>query len=108
MKREPVYHDGRVVGILEGDTYRQQYDSGHIYRRLNAKGMNKGIYLYLKGKGCQFWMITHKQTKESLTVPFWKIKELGIEQDMGKDGIQIFVKLEDFNMTHPAIQSKML
>ena len=108
FKRQPIYHNNRVVGILDGDCYRQQYDSGHIYRKLNAKGMNRGVYLTLQGLGCKWWLIQHKQTKQCLRMPFCKIKLVAVEKDMGKDGIQLLVPLEDFNVDVVAKQKTMI
>lgn len=108
MTRKQIYHNNRVVGILDGDTYRQQFTAEHVYRQLNARGMSLDVYETLKNLGCHFWLIQNPQTKQGYTMPFYKIKIVATEVKTKTDGIQLMVNFADFNMKHPEIQKPMI
>ena len=102
------YAGNRVVGELRDGVFEQNIKSRHIYRAKNAKGMDLWVHRALRGY-CELWRIIFKDTHQVLSIPYDKIELVGTAADPGGGiGVQIFVKLEDFDEENPATQMRLL
>ena len=112
LKGEKIWtKDNKLAGYLCGATYYQAYDDGHIYKHMNAKGMDKSIYLNLLPR-CKRWTIVHKYSRMRLSIPYNKIALL-LKSGAAKEidthtnfGVQVMVCLDDFNEKLPEIQER--
>ncbi len=97
--------DGQVVGVIQGDIFIQQVRWNHIYRKLNAKGLDYGIYIQARMRA-KYWQLVFPDGK-ILRIPFNKVDKVLIEKTtvVGK---QVFVRLEDFNVERPVLQGALL
>jgi len=96
---------GKIAGVVQGDTFIQHVAWGHIYRKLNAKGLDYSLYLQARMR-CKYWQLVFPDGM-SLRVPFEKVDKIKIERN-AEAGKQIFVKLDDFNEDRPTVQGRML
>lgn len=104
---ELVYAMGKVVGTLRNGVYEQKYSPRtHLYHKQAGKGMDKSIYLSLRGR-CHTWRIINCDTGEVLEMPFRKIELVATEIKAAKYAPQYMVKLADFNQTMPAVQKEL-
>ncbi len=105
---EPQFVDGHVVGQLENGVFFQRMQSRHIYRRYNAKGIDKHLYYSLKGK-CQEWRLEFEDTKQVISIPYNRIGLSGFTHRVGGGvEIQILVPLQLFDEIRPACQRRMI
>lgn len=103
---ESVFVDGNVVGYIEDGVFCQRVSDRHIFRELNAKGIDIGLYRQLRHR-CHTWRLIFKDTHQVLSIPFERIGAVGVERDTGA-GSQILVKLQDFDEDKPALQKRLL
>ncbi len=103
--RESVFADGHVVGYVEDGVFYQRVTERHIFRQLNAKGIDISLYRQLRHR-CHTWRLTFKDTRQVLSISFERIGAVGMERDTGA-GSQIFVKLQDFDEDKPALQKRL-
>lgn len=106
IMREKVFVRNKCVGDLVDGVWEQRITDRHIYRVLNAKGMDVNLHLALQGK-CHTWRLRHKQTGQVLSIPFVNIEILGTKVDTGA-GVQYMVALSDFTEQEPVKQARMI
>ena len=104
--RELVFVNGKCIGEIIDGVFPQKIYDKHIFRELNAKGMDINLHAALRGK-CHTWRLIHQQTHQVLSIPYDKIEVVGVKRDTGS-GPQYYVSLGDFNEDKPAIQVKMI
>jgi hypothetical protein len=105
---EPLFVNGRVVGTLEGGIFEQRISSAHIYRRFQAKGIDRTLHRELRGR-CQLWRLRFGDTGQVLSIPFARIEEVGFPFSPGRGaGRQIMVKLEFFDEEAEVMQRRMI
>ncbi len=97
-----VFVDNKVIGEIHAGVFVQRTTERHVYRELNAKGMDVNVHGRLAGR-CDTWRLEFKDTKQVLTIPFAKIAQVGILRSTGA-GAQYLVKLSEFNEDRPVIQ----
>lgn len=102
-----VYIDDVPIGELRSGVFIQRVSQRHIYRRLNAKGMDVSLYFRLK-QVCHTWTLIFMDTKQELSIPIGKIPKVAIRRKVGNAGEQFLVKLADFNKDRPEIQQPLL
>lgn len=107
---QEVFIDRHVVGVLQktpkGIIFVQKVRYKHIFRQYNGKGIDINVHHQLKGR-CDYWRIEFRDTKQVLEIPFGKIEQVGIKYDTGA-GVQLIVKLEDFNEERPVLQERLI
>lgn len=105
---EPQFVDGKVVGELDLGVFTQVIYSRHIYRRFNAKGMDKRLHRALRGR-CHRWRLVFGDTKRVISIPYDRIELSGFTHNVG-GGVpeQILVPLEYFDEERPVAQKRML
>jgi hypothetical protein len=104
---EPLFVNGRVVGTLEGGIFEQRISSAHIYRRFQAKGIDRTLHRELRGR-CQLWRLRFGDTGQVLSIPFARIEQVGFSFAPPKAGRQIMVKLEFFDEEAEVMQRRMI
>lgn len=104
---EPQFVDGKVVGQLDNGVFYQRITERHIYRVLNAKGMDFYLHRALKGK-CRKWLLEFEDTGQRLEILFALIEQVGIKRQLNGAGTQYLVKLEEFDEVRPVMQVKMI
>lgn len=106
---EPQFVDGKVVGELDLGVFTQVIFTRHIYRRYNAKGIDKRLLKVLRGEGCYKWRLVFGDTKQVVSIPLARIELSGSPHNVG-GGVaeQILVPLEYFDEEKPATQRRML
>ena len=97
-----VFVDNKVIGEIRAGVFVQRTTERHIFRELNAKGMDVDVHGRLAGR-CDAWRLEFKDTGQILTIPFAKIAQVGILRSTGA-GAQYLVKLSEFNEDRPVIQ----
>ena len=102
---EPVFVNGRVIGKVIDGVFTQRITDRHIYKELNAKGMDINLHAALQGK-CEIWRLIHKKTHQVLSIPYYKIEIVGIKRDTGS-GPQYYVPLGEFNEDRPVVQKPL-
>lgn len=105
---EPQFVDGKVVGDLDKGVFFQRIYTKHIYRRFNAKGIDKRLHQALRGK-CRLWRLEFEDTKQVIEIAYDRIALSGFEFNPG-GGIpaQIMVKLQYFDELKPVSQRRMI
>jgi hypothetical protein len=101
-----VYVGGKCIGKVIDGVFPQNITDRHIFRELNAKGMDINLHTALKGI-CDVWRLTHKKTGQVLSIPFEKIEAVAIKKDTGA-GVQLMVPLAEFNEDRPVVQGSLL
>ncbi len=101
-----VFVDKQVIGRVEGGVFCQLITQRHIFRELNAKGIDASLFISLS-RFCHSWQLTFRDTKQVLSIPFKKILLVGVKRGTGA-GQQYLVKLEDFNNDIPVLQHRLL
>ena len=105
---EPQFVDGKVVGQLDNGVFFQRIQTRHIYRRFNAKGIDKRLHQALKGK-CREWRLEFEDTKQVISIPYDRIAISGFEHNPGGGiPIQIMVKLQYFDEIKPSSQRRLI
>jgi hypothetical protein len=97
-----VFVDKKVIGRIHDGVFVQKTTERHIFRELNAKGMDVDVHGRLAGR-CHTWRLEFKDTKQVLAIPFAKIAQVGTLTSTGA-GAQYLVKLSEFNEDRPVIQ----
>lgn len=100
-----VFVDKKVIGRIYDGVFVQKTTERHIFRELNAKGMDVDVHGRLAGR-CHTWRLEFKDTKQVLTIPFAKIAQVGALVSTGA-GAQYMVKLSDFNEDQVALQKTL-
>lgn len=103
-----VFVDGRPIGNYNDGTFTQWVTRRHIYRQLNAKGIDIRVHADLKARGCRQWEIVFTDTAQILKIPFAKITACGISRHIPGAGDQIMVPLSDFNESRPVLQGSLI
>ena len=103
---EPQFVNGRVVGSLENGVFFQRVQRRHIYRVLNAKGMDVGLHRQLRGK-CRLWRIEFED-HQTLEIEYKRIEISGKLRPITGAGLQWMVPLKYFDELVPATQKRML
>lgn len=105
---EPQFVDGKVVGQLDNGVFFQRIQPRHIYRRYNAKGIDKRLYDSLKGN-CRVWRLEFEDTKRVIQIAYDRIELSGFSVHIGT-GIpdQILVPLHLFDEVKPVAQARMI
>ncbi len=105
---EPQFVEGKVVGELDRGVFTQRIYTRHIYRRLNAKGMDTRLHQALRGK-CRLWRLIFGDTGQVLSIPYGRIEVSGTRADpRGGMVEQIFVPLQYFDKERDATQRRMI
>jgi hypothetical protein len=104
---EPLFVNGRVVGTLERGIFEQRISSAHIYRRFQAKGIDRTLHRELRGR-CQLWRLRFGDTGQVLSIPFARIEQVGFPFAPPKAGRQIMVKLEFFDEERAGAQLRLV
>lgn len=104
---EPQFVDGKVVGQLDNGIFFQRITQRHIYRVLNAKGMDFYLHRSLKGK-CHKWLLEFEDTSQRLEILFPLIEKVGIKRELPRAGMQYLVKLKEFDVVRPVMQVRMI
>ena len=104
---EPQFVDGKVVGDLDNGVFFQRIQRRHIYRVMNAKGMDVGLHRALRGK-CRTWRLEFDDTKQVLEIPYARIEVSGKLMPVKGAGIQWMVKLKYFDELVPSIQRRLI
>lgn len=65
---EIQFVNGKVVGQLENGVFFQRIFTKHIYRAMNAKGIDVNLHRVLRGK-CRIWRLEFDDTKQVLEIP---------------------------------------
>ena len=103
---EPQFVNGRVVGSLENGVFFQRVQRRHIYRVLNAKGMDVGLHRQLRGK-CRLWRIEFED-HQTLEIEYKRIEISGKLRPITRAGLQWMVPLKYFDELVPATQRRMI
>ena len=103
---EPQFVNGRVVGSLENGVFFQRVQRRHIYRVLNAKGIDAGLYRQLRGK-CRLWRIEFED-HQTLEIEYKRIEISGKLRPITRAGLQWMVPLKYFDELVPATQRRMI
>lgn len=103
---EPQFVNGKVVGMLENGVFYQRVQRRHIYRLLNAKGMDMGLHRQLRGK-CRLWRIEFED-HQTLEIEYKRIEISGKLRPVKGAGIQWMVPLHLFDELKPATQRRMI
>lgn len=103
---EPQFVNGKVVGQLENGVFFQRVQRRHIYRVLNAKGMDINLHRQLRGK-CRLWRIEFDD-HQVLEIDYKRIEMSGILRPVKGAGMQWMVRLDYFDELKPATQRRML
>jgi len=106
MSQEKVFVKDRFIGLVSDGIFPQNITDRHIYRRLNAKGMDLDLHQTLKGR-CHTWRLTHMKTGKVLEIDFNKIEIVGQRVDFGQIGRQYMVPLSEFTEARPEIQRRL-
>lgn len=104
---EPQFIEGRVVGDLDQGVFTQQIFTRHIYRLLNAKGMDVRLHRALRGK-CRLWRLIFGDTHQIINIPYPRIELSGTRRKPKGLVDQIFVPLHLFDEEKPATQKRMI
>ena len=102
---EPQFASGRVVGDLDMGVFFQRVQRRHIYRVLNAKGMDAGLYRQLRGK-CRLWRIEFDD-HQVLEIEYKRIELSGKLMQIKGAGKQWMVPLKYFDELTPATQKRL-
>ena len=103
---EPQFVNGKVVGQLENGVFFQRVQRRHIYRVLNAKGMDIGLHRQLRGK-CHLWCIEFDD-HQTLEIEYKRIEISGVIRPIKGAGMQWMVPLKYFDELTPATQRRMI
>lgn len=103
---EPQFVNGKVVGQLENGVFFQRVQRRHIYRVMNAKGMDVGLHRGLRGK-CRIWRIEFED-HQTLEIEHKRIEISGKIRPIKGAGIQWVVPLQYFDEQKPATQRRMI
>ena len=103
---EPQFVNGRVVGSLENGVFFQRVQRRHIYRVLNAKGIDLGLYKQLRGK-CRLWRIEFED-HQTLEIELKRVEISGKIRPIKGAGLQWMVPLKYFDELTPATQKRLL
>ena len=103
---EPQFVNGRVVGSLENGVFYQRVQRRHIYRVLNAKGIDVGLYRQLRGK-CRKWRIEFED-HQTLEIDYSRIAISGVKKKIPGAGEQWMVRLSLFDELKQATQRRMI
>ncbi len=103
---EPQFVNGKVVGQLENGVFFQRVHRRHIYRVMNAKGMDVGLHKALRGK-CRLWRIEFED-KQTLEIEYKRIEISGKLRPIKGAGMQWMVRLDLFDELTPATQRRMI
>lgn len=103
MQNELVYIDDVPIGRVVAGVFYQTVTPRHIYRRLNAKGIDVSLFFRLR-QVCHTWQIIFTDTRQVLSIPFAKIPAVATKRKVGSAGEQFLVKLSDFNQERPVVQ----
>lgn len=103
---ELVFVNGKRIGKIIDGIFPQFISDRHIFRELNAKGMDINLHAALRGK-CQVWQLHHEKTGQVLSILFDKIRQVGIKKDTGA-GVQYMVPLAEFNEERPVVQARLI
>lgn len=101
-----VFVDNKVIGRIDKGVFVQRITPKSIYRALNAKGIDEDVLLWLE-KTCHTWRLIWKYTKEIISIPMNRIREVSIKKDTGAY-VQHLVKLHLFNQDQPPLQKNLL
>jgi len=103
---EPQFVNGKVVGSLENGVFFQRVQRWHIYRVLNAKGIDVGLYKQLRGK-CRLWRIEFED-HQTLEIEYKRVEISGVIRPIPGAGLQWMVPLKLFDELTPATQRRMI
>lgn len=103
---EPQFVNGKVVGRLENGVFFQRVQRRHIYRVLNAKGMDIGLHRVLRGK-CRLWRIEFDD-HQTLEIEYKRIEISGKIRPVKGAGTQWMVPLQYFDELKPATQRRLV
>ena len=103
---EPQFVNGKVVGQLDKGVFFQRVQHRHIYRVLNAKGMDVGLHRQLRGK-CQLWRIEFDD-HQVLEIEYKRIEISGKLRPIPGAGMQWMVRLDLFDELTSATQRRMI
>ena len=101
-----VYIDDVPIGVVRDGVFIQRVTLRHIYRKLNAKGIDVSVYYRLK-QACHTWKLIFLDTRQELSMPLAKIPAVATRRKVGTAGEQFLVKLADFNKDRPEIQKPL-
>jgi hypothetical protein len=88
--------EGKLFGTVLRDVFiKHVKKSKHLFRKLNAWGIDKDIVDSFVSNGVQIIFIHEEEENMDYTVSVKDFLEKGIEGDYGK-GKQIFLPLENF------------
>ncbi len=104
---EPQFIEGKVVGDLDLGVFTQRIFTRHIYRLLNAKGMDVRLHRALRGK-CRLWRLIFGDTNQIINIPYSRIELSGTRKTPKGLVEQIFVPLQYFDEERAATQKRML
>jgi len=104
---EPMFVDGRVVGQLDFGVFFQRISTRHIYRAMNAKGMDVNLHRALRGK-CWKWRLEFEDTKRVIEIDYDRIEISGKLIPVVGVGLQWMVRLDLFDELMPATQRRMI
>ncbi len=76
---EPQFIEGKVVGDLDLGVFTQRIFTRHIYRLLNAKGMDVRLHRALRGK-CRLWRLEFGDTHQVISIPYARIELSGVRK----------------------------
>lgn len=103
-----VYAGGRPIGKFVDGVFIQKVTARHIFRELNAKGIDVEVHAMLKARGCWLWRLDFTDTLQVLSIPFEKIEIVGVKKQFNGAGVQFFVNLAEFTEKRPVIQARLL
>lgn len=91
-----VVHNGRMVGVIEGNTFTKSVERRiHFFRKLQGYAIDKAVISRLPQKGVRFVVVKEKDTGDTYRVPLAEYLEHGIPLNHGF-GEQIVLPLSYF------------
>lgn len=107
VDKDIVFIDNAVIGRISDRRFVQKTHSGHIFRKLNSKGIEFDVYQRLLHENVSIWRLEFTDTGQIMEIPLRLILECGILNPRGSAGYQYHVKMRFFNVIRAAIQKAM-
>ncbi len=101
-----VFVNHKPIGRIMKGVFIQMITRRHIFRLTNSKGIDESALIRVEHE-CHTWRLIFKDTKEILSIPVKKIRQVG-KKEPHAAGIQYMVCLGDFNQDQPALQKAFI
>jgi len=107
MMAEPQFVNGKVIGTLDKGVFFQRIQTRHIFRQMQAKGIDLQLFRSLRGR-CREWKLEFEDSKRLICIAYDRIEQSGVIKWVPGAGQQMMVELRLFDEIRPGTQKRLI